>query len=291
METDKIHLIAIVGPTASGKTALSLDIAKKYNGEIIAADSRTIYKDLDIGTAKPSLKERQGIKHYGFDLAGPEQTFSAADFKKFAIETIRAIKSRNKLPIIVGGSGLYIDAVLYDFDFAPANQALRESFSLLDINQLQDLIKQKKLPMPENYKNKRYLLRALERGGAISSKKQLPVDVLVIGINPGREELKKRIVKRAKQMIESGVLSEIKKAYGTYGLNSQAMTGGIYKVFRSYYGGLCDIDSATTEFIKSDLRLAKKQMTWFKRNPDIKWFINQKEALNWLDSQFGGKLK
>src|SRR5688500_6881598 len=112
-----LPLIVIVGPTASGKTALSIEIAKQYNGEIICADSRTVYKGMDIGTAKPTPEERQGIPHWGLDLVQPNEDFSAADFKVYALQKIIEIRARNRTPILVGGTGLYIDAVIFDYEF------------------------------------------------------------------------------------------------------------------------------------------------------------------------------
>lgn len=291
MVAKKINLLAIVGPTASGKTALSIALAKKFQGEIIAADSRTVYAGLDIGTAKPSTKERQGVVHWGFDLAGPDCQLSVADFKNYADTKILEINQKQHLPILVGGSGLYIDAVLYNFSFAPVDIRRRQSLEELDIYQLRQLIVRQNLLLPENYKNKRYLIRAIERGNQPIKKSILPDGYYVIGINPDKATLKERIRKRAYTMIDEGVVAEIQQAVTTYGWKHSAMTGGIYKAFRPYLEGDIDQTQAIEAFIKSDRRLAKKQMTWFKRNSDIKWFNDIDQAGAWFESLFGGKLK
>lgn len=287
----RINLLAIVGPTASGKTALSVVIAKKCNGEIIAADSRTVYKFMDIGTAKPSMAERSNVPHWGLDLVTPDQKMTVADFKKYADGKIKEICHREHLPIIVGGSGLYVDAVIYDFSFLPANEKLRQALKGLSIAELQQKIISKKLKMPENFQNKRYLIRALERGDTPLSHKELQPGTVIIGINPGKEALGVRIKKRALKMIEDGVIDEIKLAANRYGWENEAMTAGIYKVFRPFLEGKINQETVIKNLITSDMQLAKKQMTWFKRNPDIRWFKSVKLASSWLDKQISGKLE
>jgi tRNA dimethylallyltransferase len=290
MVAKMIETLAIVGPTASGKTVLAVNIAKKYDGEIIAADSRTVYKYLNIGTAKPSKQEQSGMPHWGFDLAGPGQDFTVADFKKYANDKIQDIKNRHKLPVIVGGSGLYINAVLYDFNFAPVNVPLRQKLEKLSIAQLQHEILKEGLNMPINKLNRRYLVRTIERGRAELIRKPLKEKVIIIGINPSKQVLKKRIEARARLMLKAGVIKEIKKAAKLYDWQSEAMTGGIYKVFRDVITGEKSIDQGLAEYLKSDLHLAKQQMTWFKRNKDIIWFNNSNSVLNWFDQTFSGKL-
>lgn len=284
-------LLAVVGPTASGKTGLAIEIAKKYNGEVIAADSRTVYKGLDIGTAKPDAKERQGVPHWGLDLVGPGETFSVADFKKYADDKITDIVSRGKLPILVGGSGLYIDAVLYDFSLAPQDETLRHQLSALGVKELRQMIVEKGYPMPQNDQNKRHLIRTLERRGAETSKKELAAGNLIIGIDPGRDELKKRIVERAGLMLDAGVMEEVEWAFAHYPIESEALTGGIYRIFRDVIWGDLDKQSAVEKFVFSDMHLAKRQITWFKRNPDINWFESADLALEWFNKKFNGAPK
>jgi tRNA dimethylallyltransferase len=287
----KLELVAIIGPTASGKTGLAIEIAKKYNGEIISADSRAIYKYLDIGSAKPSLGDRQGVPHWGFDLSGPGRTYSVSDFQVYAKGKIQEIKTRGHLPIIAGGSGLYIDAVLYNFSFAPTDAIRRKTLELKTVEQLQEQIRQEKLDMPENSLNKRYLVRALERKGRQTERSPLPEGYLIIGINPGRDILAQRIEERTNLMIAAGVVDEIVQASQHYGWGSEAMTGGIYKVFKDYIDGKATLEESKAMFIRSDLKLVKKQLTWFKRNADIRWFNDAEQAMNWFDKTFRGKLE
>lgn len=278
MVAQKINLLAIVGPTASGKTSLSIKIAKKYGGEIIAADSRTVYKYLDIGTAKPTPQEQSGIRHWGLDLVGPGQRYSVVRYKEYATKTIKNIQDRGKLPILVGGSGLYIDAVLYDYQFAPENLEYRAELERYGNIELQKMIKEKGLIMPENINNKRYLIRTLEKGTVVSKKSNLLKSSVVIGINPPKEILVERIEKRAYQMIKQGVINEIINAYKLYDIDSEALSGGIYKSFRPFIDGNLSQDDAIINFVASDLKLVKKQITWFKRNADIIWYESATEA-------------
>ena len=290
MATQNFKLIAILGPTASGKTGLSIDIAKKYNAEVISADSRAIYKYMDIGTAKPSKDEQAGIPHWGIDLVGPGQDYSVADYKKYADKKIGDIENRHKLALLVGGTGLYVDSVLYDFNLAPKNPNVRLIMADKTIAQLQQIIRDNKLQMPENLNNKRYLIRAIERGGHPLNKKPISREALIIGICPNKTVLQKRIEKRLDNMLKIGVVDEIKVCANKYGWDSTAMTGGIYRAFKCYIQATCSIEEAKDSFIKSDLLLAKRQMTWFKRNKDIHWFDDPKGALVWLDKQIGAKL-
>ena len=160
-------LVVITGPTASGKTGLAIKLAKLFGGEIISADSRAIFKGIDIASAKPDLIERDGVPHWGFDLVAPGERFTAADFKEYTYAKINEILARGKLPFLVGGTGLYIDAVLGDYDFAgEADEELRTKLNSKTIEELQQIIFEQKIPMPENHKNKRYLVRAIEKAYA-----------------------------------------------------------------------------------------------------------------------------
>lgn len=290
MVASKIDLLVIIGPTASGKTSLAIKIAKKYNGEVISADSRAVYKKMDIGTAKPDKKEQSGVVHWGFDLVGPGENFTVADFKKYADNMVKDISLRGKLPIIVGGSGLYIDSVIYNFSFVAQNLTLRKKLEQKTVKELHQLIIKTQLKLPENFKNKRYLIRTLEKGEAQVSKNDISKSTVLIGINPGKEKLNDRIISRLEKMINMGVIEEIKQCAKLYDWESNAMTGGIYRAFKDYILGDETLDVAKQKFIKSDKDLAKKQITWFKRNPNIKWFDCPLSALTWFDSEFKGKL-
>src|SRR5688572_21256799 len=161
-------LIVIAGPTASGKSALAMKVAKKYNGEIICADSRTVYKGMDIGTAKPSAVDRKEVPHHLLDIVQPNQPFTAADFKEQALAAIDDISGRGKLPIMVGGTGLYIDSVIFDYRFGdPADPDKRAQLQDMTLEQLQQMCVMEGIRLPENTKNKRHLVRAVELGGVI----------------------------------------------------------------------------------------------------------------------------
>lgn len=272
-------LIVIVGPTASGKTALAISIAKKFNGEIICADSRTVYKGLNIGTAKPTLKEQAEVPHYMLDLIEPDQVFTAAEFKRRTQELIDNISGRGKLPILVGGTGLYIDGVIFDFAFLPlADPQERAELESKTVEELQQEIIKLGIQMPENSKNKRYLIRALETNGEIPVKKGLRKNTLLIGLDPGREKVKERINKRVEKMVDVGLIDEIKDVSTKYGWDAPALRAPGYKAFREYIEGRLTLAEAKELFVKNDFNLAKRQMTWFKRNSLINWFSSSNEV-------------
>lgn len=278
-------VIYIVGPTASGKTGLAIQIAKKYDGEIICADSRTIYKNLDIGTAKPTEKEQDGITHYGLDLVLPSEKFSAAEFTKLAKKWIKDIQDRDKLPIVVGGTGLYVDGLYFNFTFGPkADEILRKKLELLSISELHNMINLQGIKMPENFKNKRYLIRAIERSGQEFRKNEPEESSLIIGINPGKDTLNERIKDRAEDIFKSDILIEAKKLFETYGYDCPGASGSIYRVLKSHFLDGLSIEECKNKFITLDKKLAKRQLTWFKRNKNIKWFGSASEAETYLNS-------
>lgn len=282
-----VNLLAVVGPTASGKSALAINFAKKYRGEVICADSRTIYRGLDIGTAKPTAKEQEGIPHFGLDLVYPDETYSAADFQAYANQKIAEIRRRGNLPILVGGSGLYIDGVLYKYEFgAEADPILRAELEDLSVEELQKRIEEAGYEMPENDQNKRYLIRAVEQGGVNRKKQSIGNDTLVIGLNPGRQELGQRIRLRAKQMIDDGALEEVRLIEEDYGWDVPAASGNVYRALRPYIdGSTSNLNECLDKFVTLDLQLAKRQLSWFSRNKSIQWFATAKSAEQFLDSK------
>lgn len=235
-------LIVILGPTASGKTAVGVEVAKKINGEIICADSRTIYKGMDIGTAKPSQEEQGGVKHHLLDIIEPNQKFSVAEFKKRAAELIKDIWARGRFPIMVGGTGLYIDSVLFDYQFSEGGRKAEDN------------------------------PRHLENDPQADRSKPIRDNTLVLGINPGKDVLLERIEKRVEQMFADGLIDEVKKLSGSYGMSAPGMLAPGYKVGLAYMSGEIQLDEAKEKFKTLDIQLAKRQMTWFKRNSDIQWF-------------------
>ena len=270
---DSLPLIVIVGPTASGKTGLSIKLAKKFNGEIISADSRAIYRGLDIGTAKPSIEERQSVVHWGIDLVNPGEYYTAADFKRYADAKIDDIRSRGHLPILAGGSGLYIDAVLFNFEFGklPIVEK-RTTLQKMDILALQSYCVKNNIKLPDNIQNKRHLIRTIERDGIRGERSKRPSNnTIVVGITTLKKTLHERIAKRAECMIKNNVVNEATMAADKFGWNNEAMTGNIYSIIKKHKKCVLNEKEMLQEFIKSDMRLVKKQMTWFRKNPFIVW--------------------
>lgn len=273
-------LVVILGPTASGKTALALEIAKRFNGEIICADSRTVYKYMDIGTAKPSKAERSGIRHYGLDLINPDKSYSAAQFKKMALTAIDDISGRGNLPIMVGGTGLYIDGVLFDYQFLPLTDPVeRTRLNKLSVEQLQSEIIRKDLLMPANKQNPRHLTRAIETNGAVPIKGKLRPNTCVIGIQSDLSTLKNRIIKRVDEMLQNGFIKEVNNLSKRYDWDAPGLQAPGYKAFRGYLENKMDLNAAKAQFAHNDYLLARRQRTWFKRNKSIQWVNNKAEAV------------
>ena len=272
---DHTPLVVVVGETASGKTALAIQLAKRFNGEIICADSRTVYRGMDIGTAKPTDEERQGIPHYGLDVVDPGESFSAYEFQQLARSTIARIAERGKLPIMVGGTGLYIDAVLYDFTFRkpPMAEAMRRSLHNLTIDELQRKVLQAGYSLPENATNRRHLTRLLESGPPPKQPRTLRPDTVVIGLGLPRDILRERITQRVELMFATGLIDEVRNLLRTYG-EPEALKAPGYRAVSAYLKGEIDLAEAKRRFIRNDLDLAKRQRTWFRRNGDIRWLHN-----------------
>lgn len=237
--------IVIVGPTASGKTGVAIRIAKEvekraqaakegtFHGftgaEIISADSRAIFRGMDIGTAKPDAEEQDGIKHWGIDLVEPGERFTVADWKAYAEEKIAEIRGRGKLPMVVGGTGLYVDALVYNYSFTEVGK--REQ----------------------------------------SDRQEACTQFLIIGIKWTAEELRVRITERANKLFNDELYEETKKVAALYNWNTQAMKSNIYQFAWAYLKGEISLERAKELFIYDDWHLAKRQLTWFKRNNKIIW--------------------
>ena len=237
-----MQTIIILGPTGSGKTGVSIKLAKAIGGEIISADSRAIFKGMDIGTAKPSLEEQSGIPHYGLDLVEPSERFTVADWKAYALAKIKEIKARGHIPIIVGGTGLYIDALIYDYHFkGPTGQKIGD-------------FEQK----------------------TCSDRKEIKGDYLLIGVKCETGVLRERLKKRIDAMFGEPLYNEVKKLVQTYDFNSGAMKSDVYEYADKYLRGELTLDEAKEKCFYEDWHLAKRQMTWFKRNKDIIWLELEK---------------
>jgi len=274
-------LIVILGPTASGKSKIAIKLAKKFNGEIISADSRQIYKEMNIGTAKITKKEMENIPHHLINIIKPNQEFTLADFKKRAIKIIKNIQKRNKIPFLVGGTGLYIQTIVDNLQIPEVkpNKKLRLK---LEKETNQELYNQLKKIDPEalkiiNINNKRRMIRALEvyssTGQKFSkqkTKKPALFDVLQIGLKQDNKILDKRIIKRIDQMIKDGLVKEVKKLIKKYGAKPYSMSGIGYKEISL---------GETKELINIHTRqYARRQMSWFRRDKKIKWIKNYQEA-------------
>jgi tRNA dimethylallyltransferase len=269
-----IKLLAIVGPTASGKSGLALKLADEFNGELICADSLTVRKHVDIGSAKPSQEEQAAIAHHLLDVAEPCADFTAADFKRLADETIADIQKRGKLPILVGGTGLYIDAVLYDFQFLPrGDRAKREALNQMSAQELLKKVESKGFSVDGiDVHNKRRLVRLLETGGARPERSEVIPNTLIIGVNPPALELKKAISARVNKMIRHNLEDEVKALAERYSWECEALKGIGYREWRAYFEGTQDLETTKQKIISSTNNLAKRQRTWLKRNTQINWF-------------------
>lgn len=265
-------LIVIVGPTASGKSALAIEVAEQFSGEIICADSRTIYKGMDIGTAKPSAEDRARVPHWGLDLVEPGQLFTAADFKKYVLAAIVDIRSRGKIPLLVGGTGLYIDGVIFDYQFGEPQPELRKKLETMTLEELTKYCANNNVNLPENAKNRRYVIRAIEQQSINSTRLSAPIpNTVIVGIATEREQLRHKITQRAEQLFEHGMVEEAKLLGEKYGWENEAMTGNIYKLVRRFLAGELTEPELRQAFITSDWKLAKRQLTWLKRNRFIHW--------------------
>lgn len=281
MATELVNpLVVIVGPTASGKTSLAINLAKQFNGEVICADSRTVYKGMDIGTAKPTVPEMDGIPHHLLDVVNPDQLFSVADFKRLAQEAIDDISFRGKLPIMVGGSGLYIDSILYDYKFRPANSDTREKFKDASVEELQAELTARGIALPENSSNQRYLLRSLEAGQQSDIHNKLRENTLIIGMQIDPEILKSRIASRVEDMVNNGLVDEVKMLSGKYGWDIPPMQASAYKCLKGLIEGTQTIEQVKAEIVALDGKLAKKQRTWFKRNNSIHWVSDPSKSVD-----------
>lgn len=285
-------IISIVAPTAAGKTDLAIALAKRFNGEIVNTDSRQIYKYLNIGTAKPVGEWRKengvkayyvdGVAHHLMDFINPKEDFSLAEFKDLADEKIKEILSRGHLPILVGGTGLYVSAVVENADIprvAP-DKELREKLEKLSLRELQKMIKKED---PESaklidMKNPRRLIRALEvvrntGESFFSQRKKSPskYDTLELGIKIDREKLYKRIEKRVDLQIKDGLVNEVKKLSKKYDFSLPSMSSIGYRQIGYFLRGEMSLEEAIDVLKRDTRRYAKRQITWFKKNEKIHW--------------------
>lgn len=322
-------IIVIVGPTASGKSDLAVKIAKRVHGEVIQADSRTIYRKMDIGTAKPEGERKRaadvsledivgqgihakhpevkigdlftekplmvdGIPHWGIDIANPDEDFTTAQFKAYAEKKIFDILDRGKVPILAGGTGLYVSAVVDNLKFtdAPPNLELRKELDGLSNEQLEARLRETDPDAADNIDdaNRRRLLRAIEivesTGKSLASQQRKgdrKFDALMLGIDVDRQKLYEHIDMRVDKMIAGGLIDEVRGLKNEYGCEVNAMTGIGYRQICAFLDGYMKLRDAI-EVLKRDTRhYAKRQMTWFRRDARIKWVGSSEQAMGLVE--------
>lgn len=302
-------IVAICGPTAVGKTAYSIEIAKKFDGEIVSCDSMQLYKYMDIGSAKPSLDELNQVKHHLIGIVDPSEMFSVAKYKELANDAIDDIISRGKLPIIAGGTGLYLDALLFDLDFAaePSDDNLRdELYKIAEEKGNLELHAILNECDPDSAKrihpnNVRRVVRAIESAKSGNKLKDFAKDLslndkyefILIGLRRDREELYDRINRRVDILVKEGLFEEV-KMLREMGLSESdiSMKGIGYKEVLAYFDGEYDLETAIDTIKKNTRHFAKRQITWLKRYDDMKWFDlseskddkdSIREIITWLE--------
>lgn len=278
-------VIVITGPTAVGKTKLSVELAKKLNGEIINADSTQVYKNMNIATAKVTEEEKEGIPHHLFDIKNIEDDYTVFDYQKNAREKIKKIISKGKTPILVGGTGLYIKACLYDYQFAESknintynelsNQELYEKLTKLDQNNIIHMNNRKRMIRALNY---------IEETGkpfsAIPKTDKLLYDTIFIGLTCDRDELYRRINKRVDDMIANGLLDEARTIYESNVRTKAVLTPIGYKELFPYFEGMQPLDICVDKIKQNSRKYAKRQYTWFNHQLKLTWFYTNFEDFN-----------
>jgi tRNA dimethylallyltransferase len=294
-----LPLVVIVGPTAVGKTDVGIRLAKKANGEIISGDSMQVYKYMDIGTAKPTLEEMAGISHHLIDTLNPDDDFNVARFQAEVTQYIKAIAGKGKIPIIVGGTGLYIGSIIDHYDFTPPGEAPKKRKELLRITEkygnerLVDMLSQVDVLAVQRIhpNDTRRLIRALEvfyaTGRPISDfqhkleNKAPKYNLAYFGLTMDRQNLYRRIEQRVDIMISKGLVDEVVNLVKMgYGLKDNAMQALGYKEILDYLGGKTTVQEAINLIKRDTRRFAKRQMTWFNRDNRIKWIDVEKYASN-----------
>lgn len=286
---NKPNVIVICGPTASGKTALSIELAKKIDGEIVSADSMQIYKYMDIGSAKPTKEEMSGIKHYMLDFVEPDIRYSVAEYKKSAEKAIDEILSKGKTPIVVGGTGLYVDSLIYGIEYneIKLDENYRKKLeNFAEENGLEELYNKAlqidNTAMAKISRNdKKRILRVLEiyhETGKTktqleleSRQKGVNYNYIVFAINMDREKLYERINHRVDKMVENGLIEEVHQLISKYDSMPTAIQGLGYKETKEYLEGKMQKDEMIEKIKLETRRYAKRQLTWFRKNKETIW--------------------
>ena len=289
----KPTVIVICGPTASGKTALSIELAKRINGEIVSADSMQIYKDMDIGSAKVTVDEMQGIKHYLIDCVYPNERYSVANYKQDAKAAIEEIIQKGKTPIVVGGTGLYIDSLIYEIEYKDIkiNEEYRKQLEQIKDEEGLEVLYKKALEIdpkamekisPNDFKRITRILEIYEATGktkteqeAESRLNEIPYDYKVFAIDYDREKLYERINKRVDIMLEKGLIEEVKTLLKKYSEFPTAMQGLGYKEVKQYFDKELTKEEMIEKIKQESRRYAKRQFTWFRKNKQTIWIDGQ----------------
>ena len=292
---DKKTVIVIVGPTASGKTSLSIELAKMLGGEIVSADSMQIYKEMDIATAKPTKDEMQNIPHHLMSIVEPTESFSVALYKEKALSAIEDIFERGKQPIVVGGTGLYVDTLIknttfFDFDKGDCREKLTERLQKEGVEKLyEELMKVDPVSAEKLHINDtKRIMRALEvyystgktitLQAELSHEEESSYNWFVIGLTAeNREILYDRINRRVDIMISDGLLSEAEEFFSKNQSSTAKQAIG-YKELKPYFDGLMTLEEATENLKRETRRYAKRQLTWFRRNSEINWIKIDSES-------------
>ncbi len=276
----KPPVIAIVGPTASGKTSLAIELAKKYGGEIISADSRQVYRGLDIGTGKVTPKEMAGIPHHLLDVADPSEAYTAIDFKRDATAAIESIIMRKKLPIIAGGTFFYLDLLRGKNNSAPVppNQKLRQELEKLSTTELFEKLQASDPKRADSIdpQNKRRLIRSLEIVDTLGSVPPVqgaesPYDWLIIGTDVQKEDLRDKFQKRIKQWLQNGFAAEVEKVHKNLSAERFAELGFEYTLMKERLDQNIDEEELIERFVQKNWQYAKRQLTWLKRDNEVVW--------------------
>jgi tRNA dimethylallyltransferase len=281
----KNKFVVITGPTAAGKTKVSVQVAKQLSTQIISADSMQIYRGMDIGTAKATAEEMDGVVHHMIDIVLPDETFTVVDFQQSAFSLIDRINENGRIPIIAGGTGLYVNALVYQLDFGntACNHGVREKYNQLANDKSVQYIYNILIKEDPAYASKissqdqRRIVRRLEilESGETSAydfrRPNDQFDILIIGLKMPREALYQRINERVDEMMSRGLVEEVRRVYDKYGY-VHALKGIGYKELIAHFEGEYDIEEAVRLIKRNTRRFAKRQMTWFRSDPRIKWF-------------------
>lgn len=275
-------LVVVVGETGSGKSSLGLQLAQQFRGEIISADSWAVYRGFDIGTAKPTKRQQADVPHHLIDVVEAPDGFNAAQYKQLAVEAMDDIHARNKVPIMVGGTGLYIDSVIFDYGFLPVgDSALRAERNGRSLTELVDEALSLGIDLSGiDTRNKRRIIRALEARGQQPARQALRSNTLLLGMAVRRDILRQKVTERVDNMIEQGLEDEVQTLAQQYGWEVEPLKGIGYYEWREYFDGTQDLEQTRQRIISATLNLAKRQRTWFKRNKRIQWTDDPREAVD-----------